>query len=48
MLVAEKKAKDRDAWTLILREARVLHGPQNKWRGRQILSGLTDNVKGLK
>ena len=27
-----KIAKDRDAWKLILRKARVLHGPQSQWK----------------
>jgi hypothetical protein len=29
-----KIAKDRDAWKLILKEARVLHGPYSQWRAR--------------
>jgi hypothetical protein len=33
VLRLEKKAEDRDAWKLILKEARVLHGPQGQWRG---------------
>jgi hypothetical protein len=28
-----KMDRDRDAWNVILKEARVLHGPQSQWRG---------------
>jgi hypothetical protein len=29
-----KIAKDRDAWKLIVKEARVLHGPYSHWTER--------------
>jgi hypothetical protein len=35
VLEAEEKVKDTDAWKLILKEARVLHGPQSQWRERK-------------
>jgi ribosomal protein L39E len=32
-----KIATDRDAWKLILKEAKVLHGPQRQWRREKLL-----------
>lgn len=32
MFWGSKIARDRDAWKLILKDARVMHGPKNLWR----------------
>jgi hypothetical protein len=39
-----KIAKDRDTWKLVLKEAKVLHGPYSQWGGREYCIKICDGV----
>ena len=39
-----KFARDRDTWNLVLKEAKVLHGPYSLWRKRSIRGGADTSL----